>query len=106
MDRENSPVRWLLPALLSLVLVGAPITPVRAEQFPDPVEPELVIVDAAERAYTVFIAIPRGLPPAELENLHSQAAQQPDGNVVPWKEFFAESEKLFDSHILRDDTRD
>ena len=102
MDLENSPVRWLFPALFSLVFVGAGHAG-SAEQVPEPVEPDLVIVDAAERAYTVFIAIPPGLPPAELENLHSQAAQQRGADVVPWKEFFAESERLFDSHILRDD---
>jgi len=67
-----------------------------SSQIPDPVEPDLVLIDASERAYTVFLALPRNLPEHELDGLCSRVKQQSAVELASWKEFVAEKEEIFD----------
>jgi len=100
--RENSPNQVALQkALQAFTIKGT--APFARGSSKISADPHLVIVDKSERAYTVFRAVPRDLPDAELERLRSKVAQQKSMELVPWDEFLEKKKEFLKSRILKDE---
>lgn len=109
-SQEPSRAWWLFLIVLVSGLPGPAASGQQGEaaamssvQIPDPVDPELVVVDHSEPAYAVFMAVPTDMPQEELEELRSQLGERENVELVPWKEFLEKKSRLVDSRILKDE---
>jgi len=93
---------WTCAALLTcpLLLVSCALW---GKHIPEPIEPELVIVDASERAYSVFTVAPLQLSNTELEALYARTELLDGVDVMTWTKFLEEREIIFDACVRQND---
>jgi hypothetical protein len=89
------PMVWLLPLLGGGCGLFGP-------NIPDPVQPELLLVDSTEAAYTVFTAQPLRLSRAEMQELTSRTELNPGVDLMTWVEFLDDQAALFDAAVQQD----
>jgi len=72
-------------------------------QAPAPAELEFVVVDATNPAYTVFLALPAGIPSERKERMRERVEKTPGTALVGWQDFQRDAQATVVAKIARNE---